>query len=58
METKLIKCDYCGTKNPETFGGGRLTKCCAVDHRVKGSYAVKDDNGKEWFAMGKTWVIK
>ena len=58
METKkIIKCDHCGTRNPETFEGGRLTKCCAVTERVKGCYAVKDENGKQFYALGKTWVV-
>lgn len=51
------KCDCCGTRNPETFEGGRLTKCCAETERKKGCYAVKDENGKQWYANGKTWLI-
>jgi len=54
------KCDSCGTKNPETFEGGRLTKCCATTDREKGFYTVKtkdgkDKNGKQLYANGKTW---
>jgi len=56
-EIPKIKCDYCGTTNPETFPGGRLTKCCAVTERGKGAYAVKDENGDEFFALGKTWRV-
>lgn len=53
--TKNYKCDHCGIKNPETFEGARLTKCCAVAEREKGCYAVKDQKGKQYYAKGKTW---
>lgn len=54
---KRLKCDHCGTRNPETFPGGRLTKCCAVTVRESGCYAVKDENGKQFYALGKTWEV-
>ena len=53
---KKYKCDHCGKLNPETFNG-RLTKCCAVTEREKGCYAVKDEDGKQWYANGKTWSV-
>ena len=55
--SKTLKCDHCGTNNPETFPGGRLTKCCAVLEREKGTYSVVDENGKQFYAKGKTWEI-
>ena len=53
---KKYRCDHCGKLNPETFNG-RLTKCCAVTKREKGAYAVNDENGKQWYALGKTWAV-
>lgn len=54
---KEYKCDHCGTKNPETFKGTRLTKCCAETIREKGAYSVTDENGKQYYAKGKTWLV-
>jgi hypothetical protein len=51
------KCDHCGTKNPEVFLNTRLTKCCAVTERKKGTYAVEDESGKKYYALGKTFKI-
>lgn len=51
-----VKCDHCGTRNPELFPNNRLTKCCAVTDRKKGSYAVKDEHGNQFYALGKTWA--
>ncbi len=55
MKKSDYKCDHCGTKNPEVFPGTRLTKCCAVKERKKGTYAVEDENGKQYYALGKTF---
>jgi hypothetical protein len=55
-QSKNVKCDHCGTKNPETFEGGRLTKCCAVTERDQGCYGVIDNDGKQYYAKEKTWT--
>ena len=51
------RCDACGVLNPDTFPGDRLTKCCAVTERTKGCYSVKDEEGKQFYALGKTWAV-
>lgn len=50
------KCDHCGTNNPETFKNSSLTKCCANTKREKGCYSVKDKDGKQYYANGKTYM--